>query len=557
MRRTAGVILLLIAVLLGYDATATQYAFRVSFYDKNTTPFSLSTPSAYLSARALARRTTQGIAIDSTDIPVNASYIDSVLTLTGGEMHEVSKWFNYCVILLADSATIHVLDGKSYIKGTKLVAFYTGTLHKPSTNGGNMPATQAKTTTGAADAPYYGQTWVQTSIVNGNYLYDKMYTGAGKLIAVIDAGYTTADTHPGFADLWSSGRVVDQHNFTLASGFVLSYDSHGMKVLSEMAGYVPNTFVGSAPMASYALYVSEDGGSEQPIELLNMVSASERADSIGADIITTSLGYNLFDNPANNLVFATDLDGKTTAAAMAANMATSKGILFVASAGNEGGNSWNSILTPGDADSALTIGSVDPSGIPAPNSGYGPNAAGQVKPDVCGMGQPANIFNTSAGYGIESGTSFATPQIAGWAACLWQSLPGATPYVIKQAIIKCASAYNAPTTHIGYGIPDFQCATDLLLYVQSTPTGLTPQWIAASPIPFVNELRINVAPDTDGYVDLSMMDLTGRTIATMHRKFYKGFNAPVTFSLAALPSGIYVLNAISATKHQVIRLEKL
>ena len=556
MCRKASVIMLLIAVMLGYKATATQYAFQVNFTDKNNTPFSLSTPSAYLSSRSLTRRTLQGIAIDSMDLPVNASYIDSVLTLTGGQMHETSKWFNLCVILLSDSATIHVLDGKPYIKSTKLIGYYAGTLHRPSAPG-NQPKPLAKSTTGS-DPVYYGETWPQTSIVNGNYLYDNGFTGSGKLIAVIDAGFTTADTHPGFSALWSSGRVVDQRNFTLASDFVLGYDGHGMKVLSTMAGNVPNTFVGSAPMASYALYVSEDGGSEQPIELVNMVCASERADSIGADVITTSLGYNTFDDPNESFSFPTDMDGKTTIAAKAANVATSKGMLFVASAGNEGGNAWNNILTPGDADSALTIGSVDISGVPAGNSGYGPNAAGQVKPDVCGMGQPANIFNTSSGYGTEAGTSFSTPQIAGWAACLWQSLPGATPYQLRQAIIKCASSYNTPGTHIGYGVPNFQCATNVLLYVKGTPPEFTAsQWVIASPDPFVNELRLAVSPDTDGFVDLSLIDITGKTITTLRRQFYKGFNAPVSLSLPWLPSGVYILKAVSATKQQVIRLEKL
>ena len=548
-------LLLVLAFFAGGEAKAIQYAYRVNFTDKNNTPYSLSSPSAYLSPRALARRSHQGIAIDSTDIPVSAAYLDSVLTLTGGTMHVTSRWFNFCVILVADSVSMQVLDGKPYIQSRKLVGYYAGMLHRPAASGTATGNPAQKTTAG--DAAYYGQTWEQTNIVKGNYVHDNGFTGTDKLIAVVDAGYIAADTHPGFSSMWADGRMVDKRNFTLATDFIYGYDDHGTKVLATMAGYVPGTYVGSAPKASYALYVTEDGNSEQPIELINLACATERADSIGADIVTTSLGYNTFNNPADDLVFATDLDGKTTVCARAANMATSKGMLFVASAGNEGGNSWNRILTPGDADSALTIGSVDGSGNNAPNSGYGPNAAGQIKPDVCALGQTAAVFNTVGGYSSEGGTSFSTPQVAGWAACLWQGHTNATPYNIRQAIIKCASSYNTPGTHIGYGIPNFRCTSEVLT-VNNVPQPFSPSnWVIAAPNPFNSDLKISVSQDTDQYVDMSIIDITGKTELTLHQYFYKGNSAPVSISLSALPAGIYILKAVSATRQQILRIEKL
>jgi hypothetical protein len=295
-------------------AAAVQYAYRITFIGKDNTPYTLSAPLSYLSPRAVARRAAQGIAVDSTDLPVNASYIDSALTLTGGKMHSRSRWFNLCVILLSDSTQIHALDGKPYIKEKKLVAYYPGILHM-------SPVTSEKLTSHSVLKPtalgssYYGNTWLQTTMLNGNTLHEHTHNGSGKLIAVIDAGFTGTDTHPGFDSMHNSGRLIDWHNFTLASGVVYSYDTHGTKVLSTMAGLVPGTYVGSAPYASYALYVTEDNNSEQPIELYNMLSATERADSIGADIVTTSLGYNTFDNPADDFVFATHFDGKTTVGA--------------------------------------------------------------------------------------------------------------------------------------------------------------------------------------------------------------------------------------------------
>jgi serine protease AprX len=557
-RRVTGV-WLIIAFLLCHDATASQYAFRITFTDKNNTPYSLSTPLAYLSSRALTRRTTQGIGIDSTDLPVNHAYIDSVLTLTGGYFHNSSRWLNTCTILLSDSTQILNLAGKTFISNVKLVGHYGSDLHHKTSQGNGTPGAPAAKTTGF-DGAYYGNTWDQTRLVNGNYLHAQGDQGQSKLIAVLDAGFNGANAHVGFDSMWLSGRMVDTFNFVYNITGVLFGDNHGTKVLSTMAGYVPGTFVGSAPLASYALYVTEIGGSDQPLELDNMIAAVEHADSLGADIISESVGYDIFDYPPGaGQVFA-DLDGKTTVGAIAANMATKKGMLFVATAGNDGSPAipgWGThILTPGDADSALTIGSVDGSGSVWMSSGYGPNAAGQVKPDVCGLGHVSNIF-IGSGYGAEDGTSFSTPQIAGWAACLWQANPTATPYQIRQAIIRCASSYATPGVQLGYGVPNFRC-TNQLLNVHVVPPPFNPaHWVIANPNPFTGELKIEVSPDTDQYVDFELVDMTGKKIVTLHQYFYYGYNAPVTMAIPSLPSGVYILKAVSSTRQQIIKLQKL
>ncbi len=259
-------------------------------------------------------------------------------------------------------------------------------------------------------------------------------------------------------------------------------------------------------------------------------------------------------------MFATDFDGKTTTAAKAANMATKKGILFVATAGNEGGDTWNMILTPGDADSALTIGSVTISGTNAPSSGYGPNAAGQVKPDVCALGDPAFVFFDSLlsnfWWNDGSGTSFSTPQVAGWAACLWQANPSATPYQIRQAIIRCASSYATPGPHIGYGIPNFGC-TEIILDVKLvSPVAPVANWITATPNPFNGEVNLAVTPAQDGYVNFAILDMTGRQLNTWSQYAYKSANASFSISTAALPAGVYILKANTGTQQQIIKLQK-
>lgn len=551
---------LVIAFLLCHRATASQYCFQVTFTDKNNTPYSLSSPLAYLSSRALLRRTTQGITIDSADLPVNATYIDSVLTLTGGVFHESSRWLNLCVILLSDSSQILHLAGISFISDVKLVGYYPTDLHhRSSNNPGHTAAAPPAHKTTTYNATYYSGTWDQTHIVNGDYLHDNGFRGQGKLIAVMDAGFINSNANPGFDSLRSSGRILDSFDFVWHDNNVLQQDDHGSLVLSTMAGYWPGTFVGTAPLAEYALYLTEDNYLDQPVEMDNMLCASERADSLGADIITESLGYDLFNYPPGaGLVFA-DIDGKTTIAAKAANMATKKGMLFVATAGNDGSPiipGWgNHILTPGDADSALTIGSTDITGTPAPSTGYGPNAAGQVKPDVCGMGHTATIL-TPPGTGGGDGTSFSTPQIAGWAACLWQANPTATPYQLRQAIIKCASSYSSPGLQLGYGVPDFAC-TEQILNVTFIPSPFTTaNWVLATPNPFNDELNISVNPGNDGYVDFMLTDIAGRKLFSSHHYYYKGYNQPELISLPALPKGLYILRAVSASSQQVIKLVK-
>ncbi len=536
-----------ILLFLTDAAEATQFAYRVNFRDKNGT-LTFSDSLTFLSPRAMARRNNFGIALDSTDLPVPRGYVDSVLVLTGGKFHAVSKWFNFCVILVNDSTQIHALSGKTFISSVQLVGYYTGTLHKGAHQKTND--LQAKTTSGAA---YYGLTWPQTSIVNGNYLHDLGYKGQGKIIAVVDGGYIATNTHRGFDSMRTSGRLVDAHNFTNDTSWVFDYDNHGTEVLSTMAGYVPDTFVGSAPLASYALYVTEDAG-EQPIELLNLVSGAERADSLGADVISSSLGYNTFDDPIYDYVFATDFDGKTTVAAKAANLATKKGILFVTSAGNEGNSSWQKILTPGDADSALTIGSVDVSGVSPTNSGYGPNAAGHIKPDVCGMGQNAAVFN-STDFSSTSGTSLSTPEIAGFATCLWQASPHSTPGQIRQAIRQCASRYTTPGNQIGYGIPNFQCAAQALNIVD-TPTPGNGELLTLTPNPTSRDIVVTLWLHVSGVVDFSIVDAAGRTVSSFSDRFLQGLNSPVAYNISKVPAGMYLLKVNSGAQQQIIKFVK-
>ena len=546
--------ILLFSLALTGASRGGQYAFKVSFTNKNGTPYSLSSPGIFLTERSLLRRSNHGIALDSTDLPVNPAYLDSVLARCGGTLFEVSKWQNLCVVMMdSDTVNMQFVRNLPFVTDVSLVGFYSPDLfNKPS---GRTPVPFPPTERTTSDMAYYNNTWGQTAMVNGNYLNDMGYQGAGKLIAILDAGFRGLYTDPGFDSLFLSHRIVDQHNFSYHSDTVDMQDDHGTLVLSTMAAYAPNTFVGTAPKAYYALYVTEIEPSEQPLELINLLCGAERADSIGADIITCSLGYNTFDDPAYNFNFSTDFDGKTTVAARAANAATQKGILFVASAGNEGGDSWNKILTPGDADSALTIGSVMPTGVIAGSSGFGPNAAGQIKPDVVAQGEPAAVIEGGI-YTSNNGTSFSTPQIAGWAACLWQEHPTATPWALRTAIRQCASMYTAPQGQYGYGIPNFMCSAQQLDL--TFPTGTTNEdLITIRPNPASNGVQVFVESTQTGNATFRITDVAGRVLYTLSTKINVGKNPPIYISTASFPGGMYILESETPSGIKKTKLVKL
>ncbi|MDI9320703.1 MAG: S8 family serine peptidase [Phycisphaerales bacterium] len=554
--KTIFLILLFLAVFVSLDTNAqTQYAFRISFTDKKATSFSLTSPSAYLSSKALNRRTLQTISIDSNDLPVCDKYVDSVLKLSNAILHTRSRWQNNCVILVNDTTNIALVRNVSFVKKTQYVAVFTSPLHlfKAKEMGNSETNTNGSLWRTTGGVGYYGDAYDQIAIANGYVLHDKGFRGAGKIIAVLDEGYNLVNTLPGFDSLRKTGRIVDTYNFNLDTSDVYGYSGHGTEVLSTMAGILNGSYVGTAPDAQYALYITENGTSEQPFEMDNLVAGMERADSIGADVITISLGYNTFS--IGGLIADLSLsaiNGKSTIAAMGANTATQKGILVVASAGNEGATSWNKILTPGDADSALTCGSVDVNKTHASTSGNGPNAAGLLKPDVSMMGAPGIVFNTSGTTSAVGGTSIATPQLAGLAACLWATKPTATPYQLRKVIKESAHIASSPNNQLGYGVPDFGKASLSLTEWTALENGLK-----VAPNPFTNKINVALKDDSNATVEWHILDLLGKTIL-------KGteYSTPSAYNFEIrmpenLPSGLYVLSVLVGGKAQKLKLLRL
>jgi serine protease AprX len=508
-----------------------QYAFRISFTDKAGSP-SLSNPLVFLSQRSLNRRTAQGLTLNTTDQPVSPLYIDTVLTVTQGKMHVVSKWLNTCVILLTDSTKILLIQNKPYISNIQYVGYYPTGLHNKPGNGENgIGPEPVKKTTGTP--AYYGPAWDQTNMVHGDCLHDKGFMGQGKIIAVLDDGFLYVNSNPGFDSLYKSGRIVDKYNFVKADTQVYNSYAHGTEVLSTMAGYVPNAYVGAAPKAMYALYITEDQGTEQPVEMDNMVAGFERADSLGADVVSSSLGYDVFFSPVPYSIPNGEFDGKTTPAARGANFAVEKGMLLVITMGNEGSGG---ILTPGDADSVITVGSVDISKNPAGSSGWGPNAASIVKPDICMLGQPGYGFMGTFTPVPLSGTSIATPQAAGFAACLWQSSPSKNVTEIKSAILKSADHYSNPVLpQLGYGVPDF-CAAFTMLDINDPDQTAN---ISVYPNPLNSLLNIRVVNSHGGNLQVILTDITGKIVYSYITILDSGFNE-LKLPLPGMASGLYL-----------------
>jgi subtilisin family serine protease len=263
------------------------------------------------------------------------------------------------------------------------------------------------------------------------------------VIALLDGGFFNYTTLDAMDSIIINNQVLDTWDFYSNNTTVSDDHPHGMQCLSTIAANIPGQFIGKAPKANFLLYRTEDTNSEYPIEEFNMVCGMERADSAGADVISASLGYSEFDDASFNHTYA-QMNGSTTIAAIGADLAAKKGILFVNAAGNEGSNAWHYIITPADADSVLAVGAVSTSGAVGSFSSYGPSSDGQVKPDVASVGVGAMVQSTSNTVVTGSGTSFACPNMAGLSSILWQGFPEVSNMRIVRALREAGSIAASP-----------------------------------------------------------------------------------------------------------------
>jgi serine protease AprX len=444
------VFLFLVSSFVGFS----QEDAWVYFKDKPNSQTYLDNPLTMLSQRALDRRTNQNIALDSKDVPIYQPYMDEVEAATGITVKAKSKWFN-CVHVWGSQANINSLKTLSFVQSIDFADNLIIDNQKVAPKETNpQPVNKvAKTST----VFNYGNSANQIQMLNGHLLHQSNYTGAGKIIAVMDGGFPGVNTAAPFARLRANNQILGGYDYVNRNANFYTGVSHGTSVLSLMGGFVENALIGTAPDASYYLFITEDGSNEGPLEMSNWVEAAEEADRLGVDIINTSLGYTTFDDPDYNFRY-NDMNGTTAFISKGVDIAFSRGMVCVVSAGNEGNDPWRYVSAPADAVNALTIGAVKADETYATFSSQGPTFDGRVKPDVTAMGQNAYVSNASGNITSGNGTSYSGPIVAGMVACLWQALPTKTNQQIKELIVQSADRYTMPTVEYGYGIPDFSLA---------------------------------------------------------------------------------------------------
>ena len=295
----------------------------------------------------------------------------------------------------------------------------------------------------------YGYALEQIKLLNGLKLHRAGFRGQGMRVAVIDAGFLNVDR----ISMFDSLHLLGTYNVVSPQQSVFAEDEHGTKVLSCLAANAPGWMVGTAPEASYWLIKSEDSRSEYPIEEDYYVAALEFADSVGVAVITSSLGYFAFDVDSMSYTQA-DLDGCTAFISRAAHRAVEKGLLLFSSAGNEGNGTWEKITFPADTEGVLTVGSVTSQKERSRFSSKGLTADGRIKPDLVALGSGSCVVIGSGEISYGSGTSFATPILAGMGICLWQALPQLTPQELIDLLRQSGSQAERPDAELGYGLPD-------------------------------------------------------------------------------------------------------
>jgi hypothetical protein len=526
---------------ISFEQTAPR-RYYIEFTDKNNNQYSLSDPGAFLSEKAITRRNNQNIPLVENDLPVTRAYIDSVMA-TGARVLNVSKWFNAVTVVAASDTVLDRIAKYPFVRKSTLL------------KSGSLPVGKLPGGIQSMDAPKvfdYGASGWQTAIHKGNILHSLGYTGKGIIIAQLDAGFYHVDRLPAFSSLWLNNQILGTRDFVIPGSNVFEGHSHGMVVLSIMAGNLPGELIGSAPDASFWLLRTEDTGSEYPIEEDNWASAAEFADSAGADVINTSLGYSQFDDESMNLSYS-NMNGNTARITRAADIASSKGMVVVTSAGNLGAGIWHYISAPADADSVLAVGAIDANGYIADFSSRGPTADGRIKPDVVGIGKGTWMADFTSGTRQGNGTSLSAPVITGLVACLWQANRGATARQIVSAVKESSDRYSQPDNDYGYGIPDFSLAHVLLEHEEpgSPLQGRT----IVYPNPFRSELYLLFPAPVDDEVDVSMFDLAGKEVFHTLIPAFPGRNYfNLQFDQGSLPTGVYILKTITGGRSDISKI---
>lgn len=527
-------------VLLMQLSNAQNSNYWIVLKDKKENAYSLKYPETFLSAKALQRREKQHISITLSDLPVSTTYIRQI-SKTGVKILNCSKWFNIISVTTDDAKKIEAIKAFPFVKEVKLLdnSISSAQVSKFERIEISQPVSTIEQSIQENRALDYGPSYKQANQIGITCMHEKGYMGEGMTIAVLDAGFLNVNTLPAFDSLIMNNRLLGTRDFVTGDTMVFEDYIHGMMVLSCMAADIPGKIIGTAPKANYWLLRTEDAATESLQEEMNWAVGAEFADSVGADIINSSLGYNLFDDSTQNHTYA-DLDGNTTPITKAADIAASKGIFVTSSAGNEGSSAWQKITAPADADSILTVGAVDSLGVIGSFSSRGPSFDGRIKPNTVARGVRTVVMNTSGTTVMSNGTSFSSPVTAGAVACLWQANNLKTNMELIDAIQKSASNYASPDSVIGYGIPDFCKANQILTGIntyKSSGNALT-----VYPNPFHSGFTLLYSSPREEMITIELVDITGRVLKLQKQKVLAADQIKLNFAYdKELANGVYLI----------------
>lgn len=536
-------ILVSFVLMASFVGFAQQDAW-VYFIDKPDVATYLANPLTMLTQKSLDRRTAQNIALDVKDVPIFPSYITQITNATGITVMAKSKWLN----------ALHIRGSVTDIQQLASLTFVNNIQFADKTlNSGALPKNASSQSYQAVNKTLdtqitfaYGNSSNQISMLGGDLLHQQDFTGTGKTIAVLDAGFPGVNTAVPFQRLFTNNLILGGYNYVDQSTNFYTGGSHGTLVLSTMGGYVENSLVGTAPDASYYLFITEDVASENPVEESYWVEAAEEADRLGVDIINTSLGYFGYDNPNYSYSYE-DMNGITAFASRGADVAFSRGIICVTSGGNTGSTANAHIAVPAESLHTLAVGAVTASGFYASFSSIGPTFDGRVKPEVAAQGVQAVVSDPTGAIGLANGTSFSGPITAGMVACLWQALPTKTNAEIIQIIKQSASIYANPTPQLGYGIPNYNTALSTALGINAVENGI----VMLYPNPANDILNFNIQRFSANAIIEIYSALGQRVLET------KVASANGSITVSPLSSGIYFCRITSGTSTSIIKFIKL
>lgn len=460
MMRSAAVGFLMLVLAPVYGQT-TVYKFWVELKDKNNNGYSIDKPEAFLSQRAIERRKKQGIAITQQDLPITLAYQEGIEQL-GVQIVHSSRWFNSVTIkCTGDTSILKEIRKLPYVEGTRLLYMKVENENPPKSADAMMEFMMSMNAPKKPDNESdYGFSFGQIDMLQGDDLHGLGYKGQGIIIAVLDAGFYKVNEMEVFDKMREEGRLMGTYDVVHKDSLVYEDDMHGMNVLSCMASLLPGQMIGTAPSASYWLIRTEDNFSEFPIEESNWIAGAEFADSVGADVINSSLGYTRFDEKSLSYSYKS-LNGNSLIS-RAATRCAGVGMIVCNAAGNEGDGDWRYVGVPADADSILTVGGVDIYREHSSFSSYGPTSDGRIKPNVCAQATATFVASSKGKFYPSQGTSFASPVMCGMVASLWSAHPTRTNMEILKAIEQSSDRFSHPDNTFGYGIPDMLIANRLL-----------------------------------------------------------------------------------------------